>query len=131
MTCDDIRASLTALLDGELPPEAAAEIERHMAACPECAQAGAELKAVRALADGWTLDAPDITGRVMELVAMDDQSLLLDEMRSLRAELEALRAEVAALRRQLSRTAAPSAWFPSAKSDHTRLENDPWNSIRS
>lgn len=131
MTCDAIQSHLTALLDGELSPETASEIERHLAACPECAQARADLKAARELAASWSIDAPDITERVLQAVMLDDQILLLDEMKRLRAEMQDLRAEVAALRRQLSRPASPPAWFPSAKPDFSRMENDPWNLIRS
>lgn len=131
MTCDAIQSRLTALLDGELPPETASEMERHLAACPECAQALAELAAIGELADAWPMDVPDITERVLQAVALDDQSLLLDEMRYLRAEMQELRTEVAALRRQLPRPAAPPAWFPPAQPDFSRLENDPWNLTRS
>lgn len=131
MTCDTCRSQLTALRDGELAPGAAAEAERHLAACPGCAQAWADLAAVREMADAWTVDAPDITTRVMQAVVSDDQSLLLDEMRCLRAEMQDLRAEVAALRHQLSRRADPPVWTPPARSDYPRMESDPWNSIRS
>ena len=37
MTCDNFLTQLTALLDGELSPEAAAEAELHLATCRECA----------------------------------------------------------------------------------------------
>ncbi len=131
MTCDIIRASLMALLDSELSTETAAEIERHLAACPECAQARVDLEAARELAASWSVDAPDITERVLQAVALDDQSLLMDEMKRLRAEMQDLRAEVAALRRQLSRPADTPAWFPPTRTDFARMENDPWNSIRS
>ncbi|MDQ2800375.1 MAG: zf-HC2 domain-containing protein, partial [Armatimonadota bacterium] len=90
MTCDAIQSHITALLDGELTPETASEIECHLAACPECAQARADLEAARELAASWSVDAPDITERVMQAVALDDQSLLLDEMKQLRAEMQGL-----------------------------------------
>jgi len=131
MTCDTCQSQLTALRDGELAPEAAAEAERHLAACPACAQARAGLAAVGEMADAWAVDAPDITGRAMSAIASDDQNLLLDEMRRLRTEMQDLRAEVTALRRQLSRRADPSLWTPPARSDYPRMENDPWNLTRS
>ncbi len=131
MTCDTCQSQLTALVDGELAPEAAAEAERHLQTCPDCAQMRAGLAAVGEMADAWAVDAPDITRRAMSAIASDDQNLLLDEMRRLRAEMQDLRAEVAALRRQLSRRADPSLWTPPARSDIPRMENDPWNLTRS
>lgn len=35
-TCHRLLANLSAFLDGELPPEAAAEAEAHLAVCTEC-----------------------------------------------------------------------------------------------
>jgi len=130
MTCDELRPHLTALMDGELAPEAAAEAERHLASCPDCAQARDGLAAVQEMTAAWTLNSPDITGRVMQAAASDDQSLLLEEMRRLRAEMQDLRAEVAALRSQLSRRADPPLWTPPARPDYSRMENDPWNLTR-
>jgi anti-sigma factor RsiW len=131
MTCDICRSHLTALADGELSPEAAAEAERHLASCPDCAQTRAGLAALGKMAEAWVVDAPDIAGRVMQAAASDDQSLLLDEMRRLRTEMQDLRAEVAALRRQFGRRADSPVWTPPARLDTPRMENDPWNSVRS
>ncbi len=131
MTCDTLRPDLTALLDGELAPQAAAEAESHLANCLDCAAALAELAAVREMATAWTLDVPDITSRVLRAAASDDQALLLDEMRLLRTEMQDLRAEVTALRGQLSRCISPPLWTPPARPDYSRMENDPWNSTRS
>jgi len=131
MTCDTCQSQLTALADGELAPEAAAEAERHLQTCPDCALARADLAAVGGMAAAWTVDAPDITGRVSQAITFDDQSLLLDEMRRLRAEMQDLRAEVVALRRQLSSRAGPPLWTPPTRQDYPRTENDPWNLTRS
>jgi anti-sigma factor RsiW len=131
MTCDSLQPQLMALLDGELAPEAAAEAERHLAVCPDCALLRADLAAVLGMASAWTIDAPDISDRVMQAVTDADQRLLLDEMRRLRAEMQELRAEVAALCRQLSRRADLPAWTPPARPDFSRMENDPWNLTRS
>jgi len=131
MTCDTLRPSLTALMDGELSPYLAAEAERHLADCPGCASALADMATVRGTADAWTLDAPDITGRVLRAAEADDQAHLLDEMRLLRSEMQDLRAEVAALRGQLGRRADAPLWTPPARPDYPRTENDPWNLTRS
>ena len=131
MTCDALPAQLTAWRDGELPPETAAALETHLTTCAACAEAQAKLAAVREMAAAWTVDAPDLTSRVLQTIDTDEPSLILTEMRALRAEMQALRAEVADLRRTLARRDDPPAWFPLAKLDFSRLENDPWNLIRS
>lgn len=131
MTCDSVQAQLTAYADGEVPPELRKEIKAHLVSCAECAGVIAEYSAVREKAAVWTVDTPDLTERILNAVTADEQSLLLDELRALRTEMSALRAEVADLRRRLPRRDDPPAWFPSAKSDFARLENDPWNLTRS
>lgn len=137
MNCELVRSQLAALLDGELTADTAAAAEWHLAACPTCTQAHADLAAVREMAAAWEVDTPDISARIRQAIAAEDQSLLLDEVRGLRTEMEALRAEVVALRRQLSRPELPrteGAWTPPSREnakDYSRMENDPWNLIRS
>ena len=135
MICEMMQSQLTALADGELALETADDAALHLAACPGCAHAHAEMTAVREMASAWTVDAPDISVRVQSAIAAADQNLLLDEVRLLRSEMEALRAEVSGLRRQLERRAetppqTPSARFDTRK-DYPRMENDPWNLARS
>jgi len=135
MTCEIMQSQLTALADGELAPETAAEVRLHLAACPGCAQAHADITAVQEMAAAWAVDAPDISARIQAAIAADDQSVLLSEMRLLRTEIEALRAEVSVLRRQLAGRAEPLPWTPlgrvEPKKDYPRMENDPWNLVRS
>jgi len=136
MTCDTLYPQLPALLDGELAPEAAAEAERHLTTCAECAQARSDIAEMREKANAWIVEAPDITGLVLSAVVADDQGQLLDEMQRLRSEMQELRAEVAALRRQLSSRSGAPLWTPSARTDYAkldyaRMENDPWNLTRS
>ena len=134
MNCELVQPRLTALLDGQLGGELAAEIARHLANCPVCTQAHAELLAVKETASSWNVDAPDISARVMQAVAHDSENALLDEVRLLRAEMAELRAEVAALRRRLS-PRPETLWTLTDRldspKDHPRMENDPWNLIRS
>ncbi|NVO15576.1 MAG: anti-sigma factor [Rhodoplanes sp.] len=47
MTCEDADLLLHALVDGELDAGHAREVERHLASCPRCAAALAELRALR------------------------------------------------------------------------------------
>ncbi len=134
MNCELVQSRLAALLDGELRADAAAETERHLADCPGCSQSRAELLAVKEMAAVWDVDAPDIITHVMQAIFADEQCLLLAEIQLMRAEMEVLRAEMEALRRQLPpRPETP--WmlpgrFDSPK-DYSRMENDPWNLIRS
>ena len=53
MTCD--RVDLSAFVDGELPPQQALEVERHLASCPACA---AEIADLRALAAALAVPEP-------------------------------------------------------------------------
>ena len=132
MTCDTLQAQWTAWQDGELPPEAVAALEAHLAICAVCTEAHAERTAFGKMAAAWTIEtAADLTERVMEAIATDEQSLLIDELRLLRTEMQALRAEVADLRRRLSRRDDPPAWFPPTQPEFSRMENDPWNLTRS
>ena len=43
MVCDNVRESLEARLDGELAPDEAREIDRHLATCPSCSRQFATL----------------------------------------------------------------------------------------
>ena len=109
-------------------------MERHLAGCPACAQARAETLTVKEMASAWGVDAPDISPRVMQAAAADDQHALLDEMRRLRAEMAELRAEVASLRRRISPRPEILWTLPShldSPQDYPRMENDPWNLVRS
>ncbi|MGD9498194.1 MAG: zf-HC2 domain-containing protein [Armatimonadota bacterium] len=49
MTCDECRDRLTELLEGELTPGVHSAMQSHLAACPACARALAEMRAVVAV----------------------------------------------------------------------------------
>ena len=131
MICDETQTQLTALADGELAPEAVAEVQRHLEACPACAGAYSESLQVRKMADAWPVDAPDISARVSSAIAADEQRLLLAELQGLRREMEGLRAEVSVLRRQLAVRPQLPLWSPPRRVNHPKMENDPWNLVRS
>jgi len=72
MLCDTCQDSLEARLDGELPPEEAREIDRHLAACPACARQFATLGETRRLVseNAMRYTAPDVLkARVRSAVA--------------------------------------------------------------
>jgi anti-sigma factor RsiW len=62
MTCASVRDLLSAYVDGELPPEQAAEIAEHLTSCAACAaDADAMLQTVRTLREGLVRHrAPDV-----------------------------------------------------------------------
>ena len=132
MICEIVQTQLMALADGELAPEATAEVQRHLEACHACAGAYSESLQVREMADGWHVDTPDISARVSSAIAADEQRLLLAELQLLRREMEGLRAEVSGLRRQLAsvRPQLP-LWSPPRRVNQPKMENDPWNLVRS
>jgi anti-sigma factor RsiW len=52
---NDMHASLQAYADGELSPERAAHLERHIASCAECQAEWARLQAVTEALESWPL----------------------------------------------------------------------------
>ena len=132
MACESIQSRLTALADGEFAPDAAAaEVQRHLEACQACAGAYSESLRVREMADAWHVDTPDISARVQSAIAADEQRSLLAEMQRLRREMEGLRAEVSVLRRQLAARPQLPLWSPPRRGHQPKMENDPWNLVRS
>jgi hypothetical protein len=51
MTCTEVRTRLPALLYGDLRPDEAEAVRKHVAGCPECRQEQADLERVRRLLD--------------------------------------------------------------------------------
>jgi hypothetical protein len=71
------RERLSAYLDGELPPAERAEVEAHLATCPECAALLADLEGVDAVARELPVEAPSgyfdsLPGRVRLRIAGED-----------------------------------------------------------
>ena len=70
MRCFDVQVELEAYVDGELNPERAALLERHLAGCEGCQAELARLQAVVAALETWPLVAEpaQLTARVMAQV---------------------------------------------------------------
>lgn len=49
MTCEDVREQMVAFLDGEAPPDAHAEVQQHLAVCPQCREDAESLRAASQL----------------------------------------------------------------------------------
>lgn len=60
MNCNQVRAALAALRDGELKPFAAAPIHAHLAGCSDCTRARSEFAAVADLANAWEVSGGDV-----------------------------------------------------------------------
>jgi anti-sigma factor (TIGR02949 family) len=79
MSCADYTEALNALLDGELPPDQAAPLTEHLAACPACTQTLAELAQLRAgLAQMLPEhDAPaELRSRIEALLEVDGAEII-------------------------------------------------------
>ena len=106
MSCEEVQTQFAALLDGELPPGAGAAVEAHLAGCARCAEAYAEIRAVLAMTQAWSVEGGEVLAEVQQQIQQDEMRSLLREMKQLRGEVDALRAEVAQLKSQAARRAA-------------------------
>lgn len=59
MNCELAHERIVAVAYGELPDEQTHELERHMAACPECQGEREQLQALKVLADAYPMLEPD------------------------------------------------------------------------
>lgn len=69
LSCDRISSSLSARLDGELPPARAAEVETHLAACAPCRALAQEL----ALVDRFLTAEPELARDARLTARLRDQ----------------------------------------------------------
>lgn len=74
MRCDDVRLSLSARLDGEATPLPAAEVDKHLTACPGCRAWLATAQRVTRVVRVQAVDVPDLTERI--LAAARDEGAL-------------------------------------------------------
>ena len=100
MSCDEVQMQLSALLDDELIPEAAAIIEAHLAGCARCSEARDEMSAVLKMTKAWDVQGSDVLAAVQQKVQQDEIHSALMEIKLRRAEVDSLRAEVAELKSQ-------------------------------
>jgi predicted anti-sigma-YlaC factor YlaD len=61
MTCDDVRAALSARLDGEEPGAPAVAVDAHTDACRDCRTWLARAERVTRLVRVQSVDVPDLT----------------------------------------------------------------------
>ncbi len=72
MNCEDYIERISAALDGELSPQEQAELDAHLAVCPECRRLRDELAALdRSLADCVAQVPEGFSRRVMDAVAAE------------------------------------------------------------
>ncbi|MHC4949114.1 MAG: anti-sigma factor family protein [Planctomycetota bacterium] len=70
MHCDEARRLLTDLLYGELDPETAAAVARHLDACPGCAERRRALERTVAALDAWSPVEPSGDARAVARAAV-------------------------------------------------------------
>ncbi|MEH1097908.1 zf-HC2 domain-containing protein [Micromonospora sp. CPCC 205561] len=71
MTCDDVRAALSARLDGEDAWAASAVLDAHVESCPTCRAWLARAEQVTRLVRVQAVAVPDLTASVLAAVAAD------------------------------------------------------------
>jgi predicted anti-sigma-YlaC factor YlaD len=98
--CDEVQTQGTALLDGELTPEAASAIEAHLAVCAACSESYHKMRTALELAKAWQVEGGDVLVAVQQQITQDEMHSLRLEMKRLCGEVAALRAEVTELKRQ-------------------------------
>lgn len=59
MNCELSHERIVLAVYGELPDDAAHELDRHLAACPECQKEREQLRAMKLLADAYPVQEPD------------------------------------------------------------------------
>lgn len=74
MDCEQVLEAVSAALDGELSPAEQAQLEAHLAVCPECRALAEELSALNAALEEYEPAPPQwLAERVMERVAEQDR----------------------------------------------------------
>ncbi|MFJ5616874.1 zf-HC2 domain-containing protein [Micromonospora sp. NPDC093243] len=94
MNCDDVRAALSARLDGEDPQVAPAVLDGHLPGCPGCRAWLARAEQVTRLVRVQSVQVPDLTASVLAAVAADPQAAGRTPAATLRARRQVLRVAV-------------------------------------
>lgn len=109
MTCSTTSAELSALLDDELQPERAREVQAHVAGCPRCRAELESLESVRrALRTGVAGEVPDL---VQSIVAKIER----EQGVSTRRVEWRIRARIATVAAAVAAVVLAGAWWPSSE----------------
>lgn len=95
MTCDDVRAALSARLDGVDPRTAPAALDAHTEGCPGCRDWLARAERVTRLVRVRAVAVPDLTASVLAAVAADPLAAGRTAAAAARARRQLLRVAVA------------------------------------
>ncbi|MGK5738678.1 zf-HC2 domain-containing protein [Micromonospora sp. URMC 103] len=95
MNCDDVRAALSARLDGEDPQATPAELDAHLRGCPGCRAWQAHAEEVTRLVRVQAVEVPDLTASVLAAVAADPLAAGRAREAAHRARRQVLRLAVA------------------------------------
>ncbi|WDZ87153.1 zf-HC2 domain-containing protein [Micromonospora cathayae] len=94
MTCDDVRAALSARLDGEDPGAPPATLDAHTSGCPGCRSWLARAEQVTRLVRVQAVAVPDLTAPVLAAVAADADAARAAATAAVRARRQVLRVAV-------------------------------------
>lgn len=95
MTCDDVRAALSARLDGEDPQAAPVVLEAHLLGCPGCRAWSARAEEVTRLVRLQAVEVPDLTAPVLAAVAAEERAAEQARAAARRGRRQVLRVAVA------------------------------------
>ncbi|MFC4021471.1 zf-HC2 domain-containing protein [Micromonospora sp. GCM10011542] len=97
MTCDHVRAALSARLDGEDPQALPAVLDAHIAGCAACRTWLARAEQVTRLARVQPVRVPDLTASVLAAVAADEAQRSPATLRRARQQVLRIAVAVAAV----------------------------------
>ncbi|MCI4064603.1 zf-HC2 domain-containing protein [Micromonospora sp. R77] len=95
MTCDDVRAALSARLDGEDPGVSSTALDTHTDTCPGCRSWLARAERVTRLTRLQAVAVPDLTAPVLAAVAAEQGAARQAATATARARRQVLRVAVA------------------------------------
>ncbi|MFC4145673.1 zf-HC2 domain-containing protein [Micromonospora mangrovi] len=95
MTCDDVRAALSARLDGEDPGASSTALDAHTDSCPGCRSWLARAERVTRLTRLQAVVVPDLTAPVLAAVAAEQDAARQAAAVTARARRQVLRVAVA------------------------------------
>jgi len=97
MNCELAHESVVMAAYGELPDDAAHELERHLAACQECARERDQVHALKLLASTFTVQEPDANLVTRSRIRLEEALDALPPKRWLERLIEKLRNNAASL----------------------------------
>lgn len=95
MACDDVRAALSARMDGEDPERPTEALDAHLRGCPACAAWLRRAEDLKRTLRVQVADVPDLTAGVLAAVAADPRAAAAASAATARGRQQVLRIAVA------------------------------------